>query len=436
MKNKFAFLAILLVQFKIGFSQTGIFYWTDSTIANYRLHNIVQTKEGDLYMVGITTDANDKNQQPLFIRTDNNGTLITKKVIPADDLYELSGFLLLPKMSDCTTGCYPLKLFGTKVQSNIPVFYTQPLNVNGEPQGSEATLASSPQIMGSIASVNDSENYFSFSKLTSQSVYNVRLVKEKYREVKGYSGAFGSVAEQEKYIAVKSPYTELCEDIVPVGDESVYLLCRRNYSDTLSDYIIYKVSSSADSVVWKCEIKSRKNMAAAKLCSASGSEMILMLTYLDNYDLNRYKAGLLQINLTNGDTIAVGNLYEMRSDGLLKLKNGNYVLYGGVTKAEKGIGLYMKAKWVLLDKSFNLIKEDELGMFDAPDANLPGLAMSVNPTMSELAQAVQLADGRIAFAGRVYMPNHIKPNEILYSQRFNRPMLLITGEDGKFRKEE
>lgn len=436
MKTKLAFLIVMIAHWGTGFSQTGIFYWPDSTTSNYRLHTIRQTGEGDIYMVGICTDAIDKNMQPLFVRTDKNGKLIERNVIDVPDLYEMSGFLLMPKSSNCTNDCYPMKLFGTKVEGGSPSLYTQPCDAKGNTQGTEAILVNSPEIMGSLATVNDSENIFSFSIQTHENRYNVRLVKEKYREVKSES-YIGDIGEQEKYIQVNSPYNELCDGVIPDGDEFVYLLCSRNYSDTVQDFMIYKVSLKADSVVWGNEIKSRMNAASANICKAGDNTLVVVFNYTDKNNIVNSKTGLLKINMLNGDTSAVAGNFSMRADGLLKLKNGNYMLYGGVFKTDDSAGYnpYIKAKWILLDKNFNTIYEDEMGMFDTPDANLPSLAMTVNPTMSELAQAVQLSDGRIAFAGRVYMPNHTKPDEIIYSSRYNRPMLFITGPDGKFRKD-
>jgi hypothetical protein len=72
-------------------------------------------------------------------------------------------------------------------------------------------------------------------------------------------------------------------------------------------------------------------------------------------------------------------------------------------------------------------------MFDAPDAELPGLAMTTWPTASDFLTAIQLSDGRIALGGRVYMPMQTKPDEIILSPRINRALLLIMDKNGGFR---
>ena len=436
MNKKLSILSAALFLSAAAYSQTGIFYWNDSVPSNNWTNTIEQTPEGDIYMVGTTTDALNKNPQPLFIRTDKTGKLIVKKTIEAPDLFQLIGFLLLPKASNCTSDCYSLKLFGTKAESGSPSFYTQPLNAIGDPQGTETTLTNAAQIMGDVAAINDSENYFSFSRRLANSTYNVRLVKEKYREVKNASYP-GFVAEEESYIALNSDYNELCQAIIPDGDDFAYLFCSRNYSADDADAVIYKVWVKTDSIVWKQEIKSRMNVASPGLFKGGDNMLVMLLNYPDNTVADSGKTKLLQINMTTGDTVAVTKSFNIRSNGILHLKNGNYMLYGGGLNTNKDVAnsASIKGKWIVLDKDFNKIKEDEMGMFDAPDANLPSLAMSAAPTMSELYKAVQLSDGRVAFTGRVYMPNHTAPNEIIYSARYNRPLLLISDQSGNFRKE-
>ena len=436
MNKKKSLLLLPLFQFCGAFSQTGIFYWNDTLTSNNWITSIAQTPKGDIYMAGTVTDADDKNPQPIFIRTDKNGMLLVKKVVEAPGLFQLIDFLLLPKASNCNVDCYSLKLFGTKAESGVPSFYTQPLSANGEPQGTEATLSNSPQIMGDIAPINDSENYFSFSRHSTGYPYNVRLIKEKYREVKDASFP-GFVAMQEKYIAIHSDNNELCQGVIPDSNEFVFLFCSRNYSANNADAVLYKISLKTDSIVWTREISSRMNIATPGIFKGSNNTLIMLLNYSDNLVADSGKTRLLQINMTTGDTVAINKSFNLRSSGLLMLKNGNYVLYGGRLQTNKDLGnnVSIKGKWIVLDKNFNTVKEDEMGMFDEPDATLPSLAMTVNPTMSELNKAVQLSDGRIAFAGRVYMPNHTSPNEIIYSRYYNKPMLFITDQSGNFRKE-
>jgi hypothetical protein len=80
------------------------------------------------------------------------------------------------------------------------------------------------------------------------------------------------------------------------------------------------------------------------------------------------------------------------------------------------------------------IKQDEMGMFDGPDAFLPSLAMAAFPTASDFLTAIQLSDGRIACAGRVFMPSETSPEKVIGADRYNKAFLVLMSADGKFRE--
>jgi len=75
-------------------------------------------------------------------------------------------------------------------------------------------------------------------------------------------------------------------------------------------------------------------------------------------------------------------------------------------------------------------KEREMGMMDAPDAELPGLAMTMKPTSSDFLTAIQLKDGRVVLGGRDYMPLQIHPDKILLSPRANQNLMIFCDSNG------
>jgi len=73
-------------------------------------------------------------------------------------------------------------------------------------------------------------------------------------------------------------------------------------------------------------------------------------------------------------------------------------------------------------------------MFDPPDSEIPGLGFSVFPTSSDFLSALVLSDGRIAFGGRVYMPEDIKlaVEELMFAPRYNFNLVVFAKQNGDF----
>ena len=86
-----------------------------------------------------------------------------------------------------------------------------------------------------------------------------------------------------------------------------------------------------------------------------------------------------------------------------------------------------------MNKELSLIKEEELSIQDKPDSEYPAEAMKKLPTSSDLIAGYELNDGRIALAGRVFMPINKAAAKNINTARHNCALLILTDKNGNFR---
>jgi hypothetical protein len=113
---------------------------------------------------------------------------------------------------------------------------------------------------------------------------------------------------------------------------------------------------------------------------------------------------------------------DLSANGMLKLANNQLVLFGSKFYVDQK-QVVTKGSFTLLGAGFNELFSKTLDQNDAPDTklNLPV------QTSSDFTTAIELHDGRIAFAGKVFMtlPQGIKRNV---------PLLMIINADGTYHK--
>jgi hypothetical protein len=212
-----------------------------------------------------------------------------------------------------------------------------------------------------------------------------------------------------------------------------FILLAKLYNDELSSYtsLIYKISTAGE-MIWKKNLEvypifqgqgiaEGKNKSLIYVCSIGAEKDITGTTKMLTLD-------------SSGNTLSTIEIPDIRANGVLALNNGNFFVYGSHFQ-QAGMYIISKACYKIYNPKFVKIKEDEMGMFDGPDAYLPSLAITTWPTASDFLSAVQLSDGRIACAGRVYMPDEIAPDKIIFSDRINKAFLVLMDTDGKFRAE-
>ncbi len=133
---------------------------------------------------------------------------------------------------------------------------------------------------------------------------------------------------------------------------------------------------------------------------------------------------VVKIN-SSGEQIAEQTFEDIKINGLLLLNNGNMLMYGTHYQVYSKMLIISKGSFVIVNSNFEKIASDEMGIFDLPDYNLPSLVATAQPTSSEFNTGIQLSDGRIVLAGRVFMPDKTSPDEILLSPRYNQPYVLF-----------
>lgn len=417
MKNNRSILPIFLFCILAGtvFAQTGVFWFGDST-SNYVNNRIISMKEkpgGGLYFLGKASDRQYANVHPYWGSCDKSGKLIVQKTLETtNDIFELNNFVV------CSENKF--RIWGTETVNNRQTLLLNTIDAKGNLPGSDAILTNTNTLCGDVLQA-DAQTAVCAKTVQSSSTGLFHISIYKYNLEND---------QQIWYKKLDAEGNEEASKLFLMKDGSVILLAKE-YDERLTTYtsLIYKLSSTGE-LIWRKSIAAYpiffahgiaegKNKSLVYVCSIGSERDTVCSTKICSLD-------------SSGNLLSTNEVPGIRANGILGLKNGNFFLYGSHFQ-KASVYIITKACFKIYDPNLKLLKTDELGMFDGPDAQLPSLAMSVWPTSSDFLTAIQLSDGRIACGGRVYMPTEKDPEKIIFSDRVNKGLLVLMSSDGKFR---
>lgn len=409
-------LSFLIVFY--GFSsiaQTGIFIYKDQIEERPNVH-IIDIKEGadkQLYILGEAKDKEFQNPYPWFARIDNKGKLI-KSVYPHKD--NTSGMLRLIIASN-----QRIMLYGNTNDNGKAKPFSILLNDDGGTNTLNVMAMSYPMIIGDVVPYSNKKSLIVQSNRNKETgVFNIGLIK----------------ADNDKYLPI--PFKTLVSDKHELVSK-VFLTKEKNiliagYKIIDEDFnikpFIYYLDSLGENL-WSYYPEFSTDFENISIAQDKDGNILVASSYRDK-KLGPCKTILLRIN-SKGEKTEEKIIDDIKSNGLLLLKNGNILMYGTHYQVYNDMMIISKANFFIFNSKLEKQVSDELGMLDNPDYNLPSLAVTAQPTSSEFNTAIQLTDGRVVLAGRVYMPDKVKPDEILLSPRYNQPMILFMNEKGTFR---
>lgn len=410
------FAALFWLVPAISFSQTGVFWFGDSTsqLVNNRIISIKENSNGDLFLMGKASDTAYANIHPYWAVCDRAGKLKSQTTLPTtNQFYELNNFTI------CSAD--RVRIWGTEMSNNRLTMSLNTINVKGEIQEQNAMMTNTTTLTGDVCQLD--ATYAVMAKtVQSSSTGKFHISIYKYNL---------QTDQQTWYKTLKTEENEEASKVFVLKDGSLIVLGKL-YDEKLTTYstLIYKLSPSGE-MIWKKNftgydkfyvqgISEGKNKSLVYTCSMGNEATMEAGTKIFSLD-------------SNGNSVSMREMEGIRANGVLTLSNGNIFLYGCVFKT---VGIYVisKAATKTFSPEMNLLKEDEMGMLDGPDAFLPGFYISSFPTASDFITAIQLSDGRIVCAGRVYMPYPSTPDTILFSGRHNNAFLVLMNKDGKFRE--
>ncbi|MDD5571666.1 MAG: hypothetical protein PHD97_11010 [Bacteroidales bacterium] len=414
MKNKIisaAFLIASLCCINTAFSQTGIYYYDSpgKYYPNKRIIDIKESSDGNIYLLGIATDSVNENPQPYFAIIDNKFKMISGKVIETGSLYELKNMIILPNGK--------IKIYGTESAEGGFKPYTKTINTKGDPATEEVTMTFNSTLICNAEQVDKfnaliCQTVRGNSKKYNISVYQIDLIR----------------LFQVWYKKMQSESNEEASQLF-ISDSNIIIPAKK-YNDDFTSFtsVIYKLNSKHE-IIWQKEIKDAESNFTNQAVSADKRGNIIYLCSKQNNEIAKWNTKLIKLSPA-GEVISVKSLDSISAKGILRIANGNYLIYGS-NYNYVGVNLISKAKIIILNNSFEKIYEREMSFFDPPDAELPSLAMTAMPSSSDILTAEILSDGRIICGGRVYMPRDKEPDKIIISPRFNNPFVIVLDKDGK-----
>ncbi|HET6991918.1 MAG TPA: hypothetical protein VFJ43_11370, partial [Bacteroidia bacterium] len=412
------FLLFFTLLFSSGgiFSQTGVFWFGDSasTSVNNRIISIKENSDGNLYLLGKASDSDYKNIHPYFAVCDTKGNLRSQKTVATtNDFFELNNFVICEENK--------IRIFGTEKVDNRLTISMNTINPQGEMQSVDAMMTTTTTLTGDVCQLNDETAIFAKTvQSSSTGKFHISIYKYNIHN-----------DQQIWYKTLSAEGNEEASKIYQMKDGSFILLAKL-YNDELSSYtpLIYKISSEGE-MIWKKNPEAYSTFAGQGIAEGKNKSLIYCCSTGEEKDISG-TTKMLMLD-SNGSTISTNEISAIKSNGILALNNGNFLLYGSHVQ-QAGMYIITKACYKIYDPGLKKIKEDEMGMFDGPDAYLPSLAISAWPTASDFLNAIQLKDGRIACVGRVYMPDETSPDKIIFSDRINKAFLVLMDVNGKFRE--
>lgn len=410
--KSFKFTLLILFLSLNAISQTSVFIWTDTstTYVNHRIVSLIEY-EKNLYALTKSQDINFENPHPAFSKISLQGKVQNFTVYKdASDIYDLNALVVQPDKK--------IRIYGTCNTNGIFVPYINSVTQAGVMENSSFIMVSVPHFVGDAKQVSSNECVWAKSiRGSATNRYNAYV----YRI---------DMSKNDNIVwkaILSSEFNEECSKLTVLPDTSVILLCKRYTDETFLSWVpvIYKMDAKG-AILWNKELSDYSDFSGQNIIA--NKEAIYYTNYNGN-EKNGTSNGVLVKLDQQGEILNRIAVENMNPNGALILKSGNILLYGGVYKPA-GRNFVKKGKVMLYDSKGMKIKEREMGELDRPDAELPGMVISMMPTSSEFITALQLSDGRIALAGRVYMPLHEGPDEILLSDRANRNLLVFAKEDG------
>lgn len=412
MKHRLSLFLLLLPAFLPA--QTGVFWYDDttSTLPNNRIIAIREASDG-IYLLGKAADRAYGNVHPYWAVCEKNGKLRTQKTIASEnDVYEVNNFVVCEENK--------IRIWGTETVNGRQTLLVNTIDKAGNLPGSDAVLTNTNTLCGDVLQL-DNENAVFAKTVQSSSTGKFHISLYKYNL---------QTDAQLWYKKLDAEENEEASKLFVMKDGSLVLLAKV-YDDQLTTFhtVIYRLTADGERM-WRRTVKAYENFYSQGIAEGKNKSLL----YTCSFNAEREMTGptkLVTID-SSGEIVSTKEFTDIRANGILQLRNGNYLLYGSRYQ-QHGNYIITKACYQLLDAKLTKIKSDELGMMDAPDANLPSLAMTAWPTASDFLTAIQLSDGRIACAGRVYLPDEKNPDKILLSERSNKALLVLMKENGEFR---
>ncbi|MBU0486761.1 MAG: hypothetical protein KKA07_15370 [Bacteroidetes bacterium] len=403
-KQTFA-IALFLLLNNLGFSQKGIYSYADTVPLHTQIIDILEnTKSGEIYMLGNTTDLNFEHAKPYFARVDKNGKILFTKYFDTE-VYSLCSVILLDDV---------IKIFGTQNYSGFSQ-YTTSFDSNGESKSNTLTMDITSGLLEDVVNLNDGTS-LRLSSRRKGDFFNIRI-----------SRLDNKLDYATLNFPIKAGQNEIAGNFCMLKDKSLLIL-GTSLDDEYqpNESVLHHYTIEGDSL-WSITIPDAKRNTSQHI----GVDVNNQIYYMYSLVYEDYTTELFVSTVSEkGEFSNQKSISDIIPQGMISLKDGNMLIYG-YKYVVSGESALRKAKFVIVDNKNEVVIQDEIKDTDPPDSEMPSYEFVLMPSSSEFLTAFQLSDGRIALAGRVFFPvNATTSGE---NKRLNKPLLVIMTKDGEFR---
>lgn len=414
--QKTLLLVILIVSTFSSAQNTGITLFLDMVEGrpHIQIVDIKEAKDKSIYLLGECKDQKFKETSSWSMHIDSQGGTIRanyeKEKVDVNDLKRLilsdidNGLFVGNKNSD-----------GGKLQS-----FTRLYDKNGAVKMISVMALSYPIILG------DAINYDKNTVLIAQSNRKVTNNKFNITVLK---------APIDHYLPIEigvipSDFNEVPTQIALNSKKEMIISCVRYLGKTMSN-IIYCTNENGEKL-WEFEPKVDASFINSYLTVDKKDNIVFACSYR-NSTSNLSSSVVLKLN-QKGGFIKQDTIENIKSNGILTLSNGNYLLYGANFQPYDNRIVISRGAYRIMDSNLKIIKSEEFTPADIPGTKMESKAFDSNPISSEINNGIQLSDSRIIFGGRINFPLHFGSENEVTSDRANKAFVLFTTSDGKFRK--
>lgn len=408
-KKKCLAIIALFVFINISYtvkSQTSIFYYDNVNKAypNNQIVRMLEAPNKDLYLLGKISDSKYQESKPSLIRVDKKGNLLKKKILPSKYLSNLDGIVLLPSQD--------IKIFGSCKNNDKYYPYESTVTPDGTVKTKDVGFSVFSTWLNDVKTIDDEHAMVVETKKVKTGKFNISIYKI---NTKNY--------EQEWFRKISSEDNEEANKIVVLRDNNIIILGKK-YTDDLASYvpIIYKLTPNGKQI-WKKGIDVPRNFYNQSICVNKKG----ILYYICSY--TKETTGLCETRIitlsSENKELSHKTFRNISANGILSVNNNSFVIYGSNVLV-KNNRVVTKAKYIVFDKDLNIISQKQLSQKDVPDSEFSKKKFYISPTNSDLLTALKLSDGRIACAGKIFMPDM---KNIKNSPKRNNALLLLIKKD-------
>ncbi|MDA3865960.1 MAG: hypothetical protein PF489_04330 [Salinivirgaceae bacterium] len=405
-------LLLLVAFFNKSEGQTGLFYYPNpsGTFVNNKLVALTQAPNQEIYLLGKLSTASYEQSVPYFCRVDKRGNLLMDQIIDKKHIYDLNGIYITDNQN--------VKLFGSVRQGPIFAPWWATLKSSGDIVRQKSDYVVYSTILNDVSDIEMHQFVLAETRMDNDNRYNINLIKVDAEK--------DEVQWSKK---IKSDRNEEASNIIQLSDGSMMVLGKK-YTDDLSDFspVLYKVNSKGVAQ-WRVNIPVPDNFYAQDIKEADDGGFFYMCSY-SKESMGTNETRILKLD-ADGKKVSYNVILDISGNGFVLKENGEIVLYGSSVMVHKE-RVVTKGKYVLIDNNLKQIYAHVFSQNDKPDSEMPKDVAENLPTNSDLTSGILLADGRVAIAGRIYMPENPAQANVYGNDRNNFALLLLLNQSGRY----